>query len=56
MNCGNADISTEYYLNVILYKTTKLFEAAARLGAIVGGVDGRAEGALAAYGMHMGTA
>lgn len=56
MNCGNADISIDEYLHVIRYKTAKLFEAAARLGALLGGADSRAEDALAAYGMHLGTA
>jgi octaprenyl-diphosphate synthase len=56
MNCGNADISIDDYLQVIRYKTAKLFEAAARLGALIGGADNRAEDALAAYGMHLGTA
>ena len=56
MNCNDADISEDDYLRVIRYKTAKLFEAAARLGAIIGGADPIAEGALAAYGMHLGTA
>ena len=56
MNCHNADINEQDYLHVIRYKTAKLFEAAARLGAILGGVDVGQEQALAAYGMHLGTA
>jgi octaprenyl-diphosphate synthase len=56
MNCHNADIGIEEYLQVIRYKTAKLFEAAGRLGAIVGGVGSDAESGLAAYGMHLGTA
>lgn len=56
MNCHNADISEEDYLHVIRYKTAKLFEAAARLGAIMGGIDAEQEQAFAAYGMHLGTA
>jgi len=56
MNCNDADISEEDYLRVIRYKTAKLFEAAARLGAIIGGADRAAEDAMAAYGMHLGTA
>lgn len=56
MNCHNADIDIEEYLQVIRYKTAKLFEAAGRLGAIIGGVDAAAEAALADYGMHLGTA
>ena len=56
MNCHNADINEQDYLHVIRYKTAKLFEAAARLGAILGGVDTGQERAFAAYGMHLGTA
>ncbi len=56
MNCNNAEISEQDYLHVIRYKTAKLFEAAARLGALSGGADLMMESALAAYGMHLGTA
>ncbi|PKO82811.1 MAG: octaprenyl diphosphate synthase [Betaproteobacteria bacterium HGW-Betaproteobacteria-11] len=56
MNCRNADITVAAYLQVIHYKTAKLFEAAARLGAILGGAEDATEQAMAAYGMHVGTA
>ncbi|RLJ63813.1 octaprenyl diphosphate synthase [Sulfurisoma sediminicola] len=56
MNCHNADIDVPSYLQVIRYKTAKLFEAATRLGGILGGVPGEVEDGLAAYGMHLGTA
>jgi len=56
MNCNDADISEADYLRVIRYKTAKLFEAALRLGGILGGADVRTEQALALYGMHVGTA
>jgi octaprenyl-diphosphate synthase len=56
MNCRNADISVDDYLQVIRYKTAKLFEAAGRLGAILGGTDSATEDAMALYGMHIGTA
>ena len=56
MNCHDADVDEERYMQVIHYKTAKLFEAAAQLGAIVGGGDPAVENALAAYGMHLGTA
>lgn len=56
MNCHNADLETEDYLRVVRYKTAKLFEAAARLGAILGGVPEEVEGKLAQYGMYLGTA
>jgi octaprenyl-diphosphate synthase len=56
MNCHDADVDQERYLQVIRYKTAKLFEAAAQLGAILGGATPEVEKALAAYGMHLGTA
>ena len=56
MNCNNADVTEQDYLHVIRYKTAKLFEAAARLGAILGESGEQVEAALAAYGMHLGTA
>lgn len=56
LNVGNADVDVDGYLRVIRYKTAKLFEAAARLGAILGGGDKAAEQAMADFGMHLGTA
>lgn len=56
LNCHNADVEIEDYLRVIRYKTAKLFEAAARLGGILGGVGVELEDSLAAFGMHIGTA
>jgi octaprenyl-diphosphate synthase len=56
LNVHNADISDEAYLQVIRYKTAKLFEAATRLGAIISNASAADEGALAVYGMHLGTA
>jgi octaprenyl-diphosphate synthase len=56
MNCRNADIGVDDYLQVIRYKTAKLFEAAGRLGAILGNAGPEVEEGLAAYGMHIGTA
>jgi octaprenyl-diphosphate synthase len=56
MNCHNADIDVEEYLQVIRFKTAKLFQAAARLGAILGGATAEVEEGLARYGMHLGTA
>jgi octaprenyl-diphosphate synthase len=56
MNCRNADVETEDYLRVIRYKTAKLFEAAMRLGGVLGGVSTDVEEGLARYGMHVGTA
>jgi len=56
MNCHDADVDEQRYLQVIRYKTAKLFEAAAQLGAILGGATPELERALAEYGMHLGTA
>ena len=56
LNCNDADTTEERYLHVIRSKTAKLFEAAAQLGAIVAARPRAEEQALAAYGMHLGTA
>jgi octaprenyl-diphosphate synthase len=56
MNCHNADVNVEDYLRVVRYKTAKLFEASARLGAILGNASNDVEEGLASYGMHLGTA
>jgi octaprenyl-diphosphate synthase len=56
MNCHSADVDQERYLQVIRYKTAKLFEAATRLGAILGEASPTSEEAVAAYGVHLGTA
>ncbi len=56
MNCRNADIDEASYLQVIRYKTAKLFEAASRLGALLAGASPAVEEAMAAYGSHLGTA
>ena len=56
LNCHNADVVIDDYLRVIRYKTAKLFEAASRLGGILGGADEALENRLAAFGMHLGTA
>ncbi len=44
------------YLEVIRRKTAKLFEAAARLGGVLGGAPRSLEDELADYGRHVGTA
>lgn len=56
MNCRNPDLDEDGYLQVIRYKTAKLFEAATRLGAILAGAGREGEEAMAAYGAHLGTA
>lgn len=56
MNCNDPDVDEAGYLQVIRYKTAKLFEASTRLGAVLGGAEAARESAMAAYGMHLGTA
>ncbi len=56
LNCHDPDVEEANYLRVIRFKTAKLFEAASRLGAILGAASTEKEQALAIYGMHLGTA
>ena len=56
MNCHDADVDETRYLQVIRFKTAKLFEAATQLGAIIGGASPELEMRLAEFGMHLGTA
>ena len=56
LNCHDADTTVERYLHVIHCKTAKLFEAAARIGAILAQRPEAEEQALADYGKHLGTA
>ncbi|ATD65636.1 polyprenyl synthetase family protein [Neisseria weixii] len=56
MNIGNTDIAETEYVQVIQYKTAKLFEAAAQVGAILGKAAPEQEQALKDYGMYVGTA
>jgi octaprenyl-diphosphate synthase len=56
LNCHDADVDIANYMRVIHCKTAKLFEAAMRLGAILGGASAADEEAAAKYGMHLGTA
>lgn len=56
LNVRNVGVSEQDYLQVIHFKTAKLFEAAAQLGAVQHGLSSTQVHALAAYGMHLGTA
>ena len=56
LNCHDPDTSEERYLEVIHNKTAKLFESAARLGAVISERDEAEEAAMTAYGMHLGCA
>lgn len=56
MNMRNPDITEEHYLQVIYSKTAKLFEAAARLGALISFAPEAAVEAASEYGRSLGTA
>lgn len=56
LNCNDASTTEERYLEVIHFKTAKLFESAAQLGAVVAEQDDAIEQAMARFGMHLGTA
>lgn len=56
MNMHNAELDEAGYLQVIRSKTAKLFEASARVGAILSGANPEMENACAEYGQALGTA
>jgi len=56
MNMHDPDVTVDDYLRVIRFKTAKLFEASARLGAVLAEADSEIEEACAAYGRSLGTA
>ncbi len=56
MNMHNADLTEDGYLQVIRSKTSKLFEASARVGAILAGASPALEAACAEFGQALGTA
>jgi len=56
MNCNEPNTTEETYLEVIRYKTAKLFEAASKLGAVISGGSDEEIDAMSRYGMHLGTA
>lgn len=56
MNMHNAGLDEQGYLQVIQSKTAKLFEASARVGAILSGTSAAMEAACAEYGQALGTA
>ncbi|WP_066702215.1 polyprenyl synthetase family protein [Curvibacter delicatus] len=56
MNMHNAGLDEAGYLQVIRSKTAKLFEASARVGAILAGAEPALEEACAEYGQALGTA
>jgi octaprenyl-diphosphate synthase len=56
MGSHDPQVDEARYLEVIRRKTAKLFEASARLGAVLAGSAPLLEEGLADYGMHVGTA
>jgi octaprenyl-diphosphate synthase len=56
MNMHDASLDQAGYLRVIRSKTAKLFEASARLGAVLAGATPALEQACADYGQALGTA
>ena len=56
MNMHNAELDEAGYVQVIRSKTAKLFEASARVGAILSGASPAIENACADYGQALGTA
>lgn len=56
LNCNDPHTTEQRYMDVIHFKTAKLFEAAAQLGAIISNTTPEHEFAMAKYGMYLGTA
>lgn len=56
LSCHDPDMTIERYMDIIMRKTAKLFEAGAGLGAVLGDQPAEAERSLTAYGTHLGIA
>ena len=56
LNRHDPETTEAAYLEVVYRKTAKLFEAAARLGAVCANAPPHQEEAMARYGRHLGTA
>jgi octaprenyl-diphosphate synthase len=56
MNMHDPDLAVDDYLQVIRFKTAKLFEASARLGAVLAGAVTALEESCADFGRSLGTA
>ncbi len=56
LNVHDPEVSEARYLQVVRFKTAKLFEAAAEAGAVLAGATLEQAQAAAAYGRHIGTA
>lgn len=56
LNVHDPDVSEDRYMQVVRYKTAKLFEAATEVGAILGAADSDLQQSAACFGRHIGTA
>jgi len=56
LNMNDPEVSEASYLQVIRYKTAKLFEASTELGAILANTSSAQQEQAAAFGRHIGTA
>lgn len=56
LNCYDPNTTEERYLAVVHAKTAKLFESAAKIGAVLANSSHTEEIAIADYGLHLGTA
>ena len=56
LNMHDPEVNEESYLQVIRYKTAKLFEASSELGAILAKASAAEREQAAAFGRHIGTA
>jgi octaprenyl-diphosphate synthase len=56
MRTNDLSITEEEYRTIVVNKTASLIAAACRVGAILAGVDGEKEHALATFGMNLGIA
>jgi octaprenyl-diphosphate synthase len=56
MNMHDPDLAVADYLRVIRFKTAKLFEASARLGAVLASANAAMEESCAEFGRSLGTA
>ncbi len=56
LNVNDPDVTEKRYLQVVRYKTAKLFEAAAVAGAILAKATDQQQQAAGTYGRHLGTA
>ncbi len=56
MKASDLSVTEGEYLSIITNKTASLISATCQIGAILGGVDGKREQALANFGMNLGIA